>query len=418
MMQRWSLNTFQKHMEVKMTDLFLVLFLLSLAAIILGLVKPSIVTFWGRRRSRRRSSAVYGIAALAFFVAFGLSAPQDENPGQPLQAPSSVHTTNTKSLSADHTSVSGAAATAKTISSNATVSAKSSTKTSLSNSSRSSSHVTGKLIPVVVSKNTDGDTIHVRLSNGQDKTIRMLLIDTPEDVKPGTPIEPYSLDAAAYAKKVLPVGKHIYIQEGKPGYTQDKYGRLLAYVFITKSDMYNEDVVHKGLARVAYIYPPNTDYLSALEADQSYAKARHLYIWSIPGYVTSSGYSVKIAKQWDAAHHYGGYSSSSTSSSSSNSKTKSSSNGSGTLSVISSTLTVSRRSYASVTVKAKPGARGTIAVDYKSGPSHAKGLDAQTANSQGLITWRWEIGSSTTVGTWPVHISANGKTITLYLHVK
>ncbi|EPZ43070.1 thermonuclease family protein [Alicyclobacillus acidoterrestris] len=160
----------------------------------------------------------------------------------------------------------------------------------------------GNLVPVVVTKVTDGDTIHVRMPDGEDKTIRMLLIDTPEDVKPNTPVEPFALDAAAFARQELPVGKQIYIEEGKPGYTTDKYGRLLAYVYITKTDMYNEDVVRKGLARVAYIYPPNTDHLAELEADQSYAKAHHLGIWTIPGYVTSKGYDLDAAKKWQGAN--------------------------------------------------------------------------------------------------------------------
>ncbi|GEO26065.1 hypothetical protein AAC03nite_18500 [Alicyclobacillus acidoterrestris] len=161
-----------------------------------------------------------------------------------------------------------------------------------------SATVPQNLVPVVVTKVTDGDTIHVRMPDGEDKTIRMLLIDTPEDVKPNTPVEPFALDAAAFARQALPVGKQIYIEEGKPGHTTDKYGRLLAYVYITKTDMYNEDVVRKGLARVAYVYPPNTDHLAELEADQSYAKAHHLGIWTIPGYVTSKGYDLQAAKKW------------------------------------------------------------------------------------------------------------------------
>ncbi|MFB5191687.1 thermonuclease family protein [Alicyclobacillus fastidiosus] len=104
-------------------------------------------------------------------------------------------------------------------------------------------------------------------------------------------------EAAAFAREELPVGKHIFIEEGKPGYTTDKYGRLLAFVYLNQDNMYNEDVVKRGLARVAYIDPPNTQHLSALEADQSYAKSKHLGIWSIPGYVTASGYDLSAVKQ-------------------------------------------------------------------------------------------------------------------------
>ncbi|MBM7683086.1 micrococcal nuclease [Pullulanibacillus pueri] len=159
------------------------------------------------------------------------------------------------------------------------------------------------LVSAIVSKNVDGDTIHVTL-NGKDETIRMLLIDTPEDVDPQAPVEPYGYDAANYAKKKLPVGKKIYLEIGKKGSERDKYNRLLAYVYITPKDMYNEDVVRKGLARVAYIYPPNTDHLSLLKKDQTYAKEHQLGIWSLSGYVTSSGYSHSLSCDYASKHHY------------------------------------------------------------------------------------------------------------------
>jgi micrococcal nuclease len=262
----------------------------------------------------------------------------------------------------------------------------------------------GPVVSVVVSKEVDGDTIHVKMPDGSDKTIRMLLIDTPEDVKPHTPVEPFSLQAAAFAKAELPVGKHILIEEGKTGHTLDKYGRLLAYIYITKTDMYNEDVVRKGLARVAYIYPPNTNHLANLEADEQYAKSHKLGIWSLPGYVTSYGYNMSAVG------------SSSTSHTSTKSGTSSAA-ASGGLKIVSSHLSVSDGDYASVTVETKPQARGTIEVDYKSGKSTARGLAPQNADSEGDITWKWKIGSSTSHGNWPVIVSAAGKTIRLALHV-
>lgn len=267
------------------------------------------------------------------------------------------------------------------------------------------------LVPAVVSKNTDGDTIHVKL-HGKDETIRMLLIDTPEDVDPKAPVEPYGYTAASYAKKMLPVGKHIYLQIGKKGYTRDKYGRLLAYVYRTPKDMYNLDVVKKGYARVAYIYPPNTDHLSALKSAQSYAKSRKLGIWSIKNYATSSGYSKSISCSYAAKHHYSTRTCSSKSKSSSSHKTSSSHT-----SVSGSNLNVYHGQYASVTIKTKSGARGTIEVIYNSGPSTAAGLYPKTANGSGYISWSWKVGTRTHPGTYPVYITVNGTNITRTLTV-
>lgn len=272
------------------------------------------------------------------------------------------------------------------------------------------------LVPVVVSKETDGDTLHVTMPDGSEEKIRLLLIDTPEDVDPRKPAEPFGLKAASFARHKLPVGKHVYLEEGKPGYKRDKYGRLLAYVWINKHDLYNADVVKKGLAQVAYIY-------ALLRKKQHYAKNHDLGIWSISNYVTPDGYNLAIACHWadrhglsdrgcpasgspESEHHSNGGSSTGHSS-----KTAS-------IEVVSSNLDVSPGQYASVTIKTSPGATGSIEVDYKSGPSSADGLETKTAGRSGRITWQWMVGTRTTPGKWPVKITVGGQTVTKFLHVR
>lgn len=314
--------------------------------------------------------------------------------------------------------------------SSASTSSSSSSKTTIPSVKNSSgANTKNNLIAVVVSKNVDGDTIHVTMPNGKDEDIRMLLIDTPEDVSPTKPVEPFGIAATNYAKQVLPVGKHIYIEEGASGYKRDKYGRLLAYVYLTPTDMYNVDVVKKGLARVAYIYPPNTKYLSELKAAQSEAKAQQLGIWSLPNYVTPNGYSLQVACPYAQSKGYStkGCPAStltlpSTSSSNSSSPTGGSvgSNGipsSAGTAVTNDQLNVRDGGEASITVHTPSSALATIEVDYKSGPSHAKGLQPERANSSGQITWSWKVGTNTTPGNYPVIIMVGSQTITKYLQV-
>jgi micrococcal nuclease len=195
--------------------------------------------------------------------------------------------------------------------------------------------------------------------------------------------------------------------------------------------------VKKGLARVAYVYPPNTQHLSTLKADQSYAKSHHMGIWSISHYVTSSDYSLPVACPWAAHHGYstrgctstdlssvsksgksGASAGSSSSTSTSNKTTTSKSSSSGTISIMSSQLSVTPGQNASVTVKTQAGVTGKIEVDYKSGPSSSKSLYPKSAGSSGTITWTWRVGTRTTPGNWTVTISANGKTVKTTLHVK
>lgn len=97
-------------------------------------------------------------------------------------------------------------------------------------------------------------------------------------------------------------------------------------------------------------------------------------------------------------------------SSNTTSKTKS-------IEVVSSNLNVARGSEASVTIQTKPGATGSIVVEYSSGPSKASGLGNHTAGTDGRITWSWKIGTRTTVGDWPVTITVGTEQMRLTLHV-
>ncbi|MCM3571469.1 DNA/RNA non-specific endonuclease [Neobacillus mesonae] len=94
------------------------------------------------------------------------------------------------------------------------------------------------------------------------------------------------------------------------------------------------------------------------------------------------------------------------------------SSNSNTASISASTLTVNPGDKSTVTVKTKPNVQGTIEVDYASGPSHAEGLEPKTSDSNGNISWTWEVGTRTKPGTYDVIINVNGQTIKKQLIVK
>jgi hypothetical protein len=62
---------------------------------------------------------------------------------------------------------------------------------------------------------------------------------------------------------------------------------------------------------------------------------------------------------------------------------------------------------ATATARTAPGADCSILVDYKSGPSTARGLDPKPASTAGAVTWSWLVGSRTTPGTWPVTVTCS-----------
>src|SRR6476646_7761616 len=55
--------------------------------------------------------------------------------------------------------------------------------------------------------------------------------------------------------------------------------------------MVNKLLLEKGLARVAYIYAPNTKYLDEFEAIQKKAQTKEIGIWSIENYVTDKEFN-------------------------------------------------------------------------------------------------------------------------------
>lgn len=60
---------------------------------------------------------------------------------------------------------------------------------------------------------------------------------------------------------------------------RDKYGRLLAYVYLKDGTMINELLLEKGLARVA-VFPPNTEFVDEFHDIESQAKKENKGIWN------------------------------------------------------------------------------------------------------------------------------------------
>jgi micrococcal nuclease len=88
------------------------------------------------------------------------------------------------------------------------------------------------------------------------------------------------------------------------------------------------------------------------------------------------------------------------------------------LTISSVTSPVSRGSNVTLSAKTSPGASCTITVNYKSGPSKASGLGPKTADSSGVVSWTWKVGSGTTLGTWPISVTCNGVTQTTTFTVR
>ncbi|MFP3918966.1 thermonuclease family protein [Lysinibacillus telephonicus] len=137
----------------------------------------------------------------------------------------------------------------------------------------------------------DGDTIKI-LYNGSTELVRFLLVDTPETNHPTLGQQPYGEEAKEYTKKLLEDQESVYL-EFDVSY-RDKYNRLLAYIYTEDGKNVQEELLKNGLARVAYIYEPNTKHVDWFESVQKNAQKQAIGIWSIENYVTDRGYDKSV----------------------------------------------------------------------------------------------------------------------------
>jgi len=99
----------------------------------------------------------------------------------------------------------------------------------------------------------DGDTIRVALPSGEEP-VRYIGIDTPESVKPGSPVECFGKRAGAFNERLV-AGERVRLVRDVE--ERDRYGRLLAYVYRARDGLFvNAELVRRGYATVA-TFPPN-----------------------------------------------------------------------------------------------------------------------------------------------------------------
>jgi len=98
----------------------------------------------------------------------------------------------------------------------------------------------------LVSDVVDGDTIHVG-RGWRHSTVRLIGVDTPETVHPEKPVEFFGPEASEFTRRSLQ-GKWVRL-EFEPLDQVDRYGRLLAYVFLEDGTFFNRELVYKGYAR-------------------------------------------------------------------------------------------------------------------------------------------------------------------------
>ena len=140
------------------------------------------------------------------------------------------------------------------------------------------------LIAATVTRVVDGDTVIVKLAGESEEKVRLIGVDTPESTRN---IEPYGKEASAYAKSMLDGGAvWLELDVGE----RDRYGRLLAYVWLkqpaedseaeVRSKMFNADLLLNGYAQIMTV-PPNVKYADLFVKLQQEARDAGKGLWGL-----------------------------------------------------------------------------------------------------------------------------------------
>lgn len=128
----------------------------------------------------------------------------------------------------------------------------------------------------------DGDTIV--LDNGEK--VRYLGINAPEIAHEDRPSEPFGKEAMVFNMRLVK-GKEVHLETEKESH--DRYGRLLAYIFLKNGTFVNEEMIKAGYAYVLFLNP-NLKYGSRLLAVQRQAMREKRNIWRVLLKETASYY--------------------------------------------------------------------------------------------------------------------------------
>jgi micrococcal nuclease len=144
--------------------------------------------------------------------------------------------------------------------------------------SEASQRLTGRVVRAV-----DGDTLEVALDDGATETVRLIGVDTPETVKPDTPVQCFGPRASRFEHHRVE-GRRVRLVTGVE--PRDYYGRLLAYVWVEpppdghRQERFLEtELLRRGLARTLTFHP-NDRYAHRFEELERIAAAAGKGLWN------------------------------------------------------------------------------------------------------------------------------------------
>jgi micrococcal nuclease len=137
----------------------------------------------------------------------------------------------------------------------------------------------GTRLDAIVTRVVDGDTVKVRV-RGRLETVRYIGMDTPETVKPHTPVQCYGKAASAFNARLVRARTVRLVFDAE---RRDRYGRLLAYVYREPDGLFvNAELVRRGYAQPLTI-PPNVAHSSEFRRLARTARSGGRGLWAACG---------------------------------------------------------------------------------------------------------------------------------------
>ena len=121
----------------------------------------------------------------------------------------------------------------------------------------------------------DGDTIVVAVG-GRNERVRLIGVDTPETVHPSKPVERFGKEASAFTKRMVE-GKMVRLEPDRAVGARDRYGRLLAYVYLEDGTFLNAEIVKRGYGHAYTRFP--FKYLEEFRRYEREARGARRGLW-------------------------------------------------------------------------------------------------------------------------------------------
>ncbi len=259
-------------------DVFIaLLFVVANIALLVGLIKPSIV----RLHSRKAVAGIFGALLFGLVILFGVVV-EEPTPGvveiasvdveEPAEAPIQEFADTTQDAEVEDalrdSVVSTETAREVDASADATV---------VLPTTDATPPVTSDVQVFAVTQVVDGDTIKVSM-NGTVETLRLIGIDTPETKDPRKPVQCFGEEASRKATELLS-GRKVRLEADASQGERDTYGRLLRYVWREDGLHFNDWMIRNGYA-FEYTYNKPYKYQASFKEAQRYASDNNLGLWS------------------------------------------------------------------------------------------------------------------------------------------